>query len=62
MSDWRRLSTASQLALHLRAELERGRWTGRMPGVIRLASELGIARNSVEAALHELEREGLLIP
>lgn len=31
-----------------------------MPGVIRLADELGVARNSVEAALHELEQDGLL--
>jgi DNA-binding LacI/PurR family transcriptional regulator len=33
-----------------------------MPGVIRLADELGVARNTVEAALRELEREGLLVP
>ncbi len=62
MSKWQRLSTGSQLALHLRAELERGRWTGRMPGVIRLAVELGVARNTVESALRELERDGVLVP
>lgn len=33
-----------------------------MPGVMRLSGELGIARNTVEAALSELEREGLLVP
>jgi DNA-binding LacI/PurR family transcriptional regulator len=33
-----------------------------MPGVIRLADELGVARNTVEAALRELERDGLLAP
>lgn len=60
MAVWRRESTAKQLALHLRAELERGQWRGKMPGVIRLASELGVAKRSVEEALRELEREGLL--
>lgn len=62
MSNWQRLSTVSQLAVHLRGELAQGRWRGRMPGVIRLAGELGVARNTVEAALRELEREGVLVP
>lgn len=31
-----------------------------MPGVIRLAGEIGVARNSVEAAFLELERQGIL--
>ena len=61
MSNWQRLTTVSQLTAHLRAELARGTWHGRMPGVIRLAGELGVARNSVEAALRELELEGLLV-
>lgn len=60
MTEWRRESTAKQLALHLRAEIERGQWRGKMPGVIRLAGELGVAKRSVEEALRELEREGLL--
>ena len=62
MSHWQGLSTVSQLAAYLRGELAQGRWRGRMPGVIRLAGELGAARNTVEAALRELEREGLLVP
>ena len=62
MSNWQRLSTVSLLAGYLRDELERGRWSGRMPGVIRLARELGVARNSVVGALRELERDGLLLP
>lgn len=62
MSDWQRLPATSQLAAHLRGELERGRWSGRMPGVIRLARELGAARTTVEVALKALEREGLLAP
>jgi DNA-binding LacI/PurR family transcriptional regulator len=32
-----------------------------MPGVIRLADELGVARNTVVGALKVLEREGLLV-
>lgn len=60
MSVWRPLSVASQVALHLQAELGRGRWIGRMPGVIRLASELGVSRDTIEAALKELERDGVL--
>lgn len=55
-----RQSAAEQIAAHLRDELGRGRWSGTMPGQIRLADELGVARNTVEAALRQLEREGLL--
>jgi DNA-binding LacI/PurR family transcriptional regulator len=62
MTLWQRPSAVSLLATHLRSELEGGRWSGRMPGVIRLARELGAARKTVETALRELEREGLLVP
>jgi DNA-binding LacI/PurR family transcriptional regulator len=62
MSNWHRTSTAKQLAEYLRQQLIQGRWRGKMPGVIRLAGELGVSRDSVEAALIELEREGLLVP
>ncbi len=60
MAEWRRESTAKQLAQHLREELERGRWRGKMPGVMRLTDELGVAKHTAEAALRELEREGVL--
>jgi DNA-binding LacI/PurR family transcriptional regulator len=33
-----------------------------MPGVIRLAGELGTSRDSLEEAMRELERDGLLCP
>ncbi len=59
---WNKPSAANQLAGYLRGELARGRWVGRMPGVIRLADELGAARNTVEAALRELDRQGILLP
>jgi DNA-binding LacI/PurR family transcriptional regulator len=62
MSNWQKLPAVSLLAEHLRDELKRGQWSGRMPGVIRLARELGAARNTVEGALRELERDGLLLP
>jgi DNA-binding LacI/PurR family transcriptional regulator len=61
MGNWQRLSTARQLADYLGDEVRQGRWRVKMPGVIRLANELGVSRDSVEAALVELEREGLLL-
>ena len=61
MTMWQRPSAMSLLTAHLRGELERGRWQGKMPGVIRLARELGAARKTVEAALCEMEKEGLLV-
>lgn len=60
MSNWQRESAVSQLAAHLRGGLEQGRWVGRMPGVIKLADQLGVARNTVEGALRDLERQGIL--
>lgn len=54
------LSAAEQVAAHLRANLMRGQWSGLMPGVNRLAPELGVNRKTVEVALRQLEREGLL--
>ncbi|MFN5638977.1 MAG: substrate-binding domain-containing protein [Akkermansiaceae bacterium] len=61
MQAWDRLNTAEQIANHLREELMRGRWTGMMPGQFRLAEELGASRNAVEAALRQLEHEGVLV-
>lgn len=61
MAIWQRPSADFLLADYLRGELDRGRWRGIMPGVIRLARELGAARNTVERALRELERDGLLV-
>jgi DNA-binding LacI/PurR family transcriptional regulator len=61
MGSWQRVSTAKQLADHLCEELALGRWHGKMPGVIKLACELGVSRDSVEAALVELEQRGLLL-
>ncbi|MCF7675977.1 MAG: GntR family transcriptional regulator, partial [Akkermansiaceae bacterium] len=58
----RLLSHPEQVAAHLRDELRQGRWHGIMPGVLRLGAELGVSRNTMEAALQVLEGEGLLVP
>lgn len=57
----RPLSASEQAAAHLRAEMERGHWSGMMPGVNKLATELGVNRKTVQAALRQLEHEGLLV-
>jgi DNA-binding LacI/PurR family transcriptional regulator len=62
MLNWQRPSAVLQLAAYLRGELAQGRWAGRMPGVIRLAKELGTSRNTVEGALKKLEQDGYLLP
>lgn len=53
-------SSAEQVSAHLRAELAAGRLRGVMPGVLRLEAELGVNRKTIDAALVQLEREGLL--
>ena len=52
---------AEQVAAHLREQLARGMWTGRMPGGDGLAPSLGVGRMTVEAALRQREDEGLQI-
>jgi hypothetical protein len=60
MKPLRRLSVVEQIAGHLRDELGRGRWRGKMPGAIQLAAELAASSKTTEAALRLLEAEGLL--
>jgi DNA-binding LacI/PurR family transcriptional regulator/biotin operon repressor len=55
------LSATEQVAAYLRGELQAGKWSGLMPGGDRLALELGAGRDTVEAALKQLEAEGWLI-
>jgi hypothetical protein len=62
MHELRVLTAAEQVGNHLRAELFRGAWGGLMPGGSRLATELGVGRDTVEAALLILEKERLLVP
>lgn len=53
-------TAAEQVATHLREELRRHVWRGKIPGSDKLAAALGIGGNTAEAALVLLEKEGLL--
>lgn len=53
-------SVAEQVAAHLREELQQGKWTKVMPGRDRLARELNVHGSTIERALGQLEKEGLL--
>jgi DNA-binding transcriptional regulator YhcF (GntR family) len=55
-------SPAEQVAAHLEAEILSGRWQETMPGVIRLSSEMGVNRTTIQAGLRLLEARGLLQP
>lgn len=58
MSEFRALSLIEQIAAHVRVGLAEDRWRGQLPGSIRLAAELGVAKNTLIAALRLLEGEG----
>ena len=60
MQPIRILSVAEQTAENLRTGLREGRWSGRLPGVVRLAAECDVSTRVVRAALRQLEREGFL--
>lgn len=53
-------SIAEQVAERLEGEMRSGRWGVELPGVRRLATELGVNFKTVEAAIRELEWQGLL--
>lgn len=54
-------TAAEQVAAYLREELRLGTWRGLVPGGDRLATQLGIGRDTVEAALKQLENQGFLL-
>jgi hypothetical protein len=56
------LSLSEQVEAHLRREILAGAWRHVMPGVHRLEAELGVHRQTVEAALRLLEWERVLLP
>ncbi|BCU75847.1 substrate-binding domain-containing protein [Luteolibacter sp. LG18] len=56
-----RLSLVDQTALHLQQGIEAGRWRGPLPGVVRLAGELGVSKDTAEAALVALEARGWIV-
>ncbi len=55
-------SIAEQVAAHLRDEILRGSLSGSIPGSKALATELGVNHKTVNAAVVQLEKEGILIP
>ncbi len=57
-----RVNIAAQTAAHLRKGLAVGLWQEGLPGVRRLAGELGVSHDSVRAALRQLEAEGRIVP
>ena len=61
MTTLKLLSAHEQVATYLREGAQVGRWGKLMPGVSRLALDLGVNHKTVEAALRQLEREGLLL-
>jgi len=61
MNSFRIFTASEQLTEYLRTELLAGRWQKKMPGAGRLEKELRVGRNTVEAALEQLERDGLLL-
>jgi DNA-binding LacI/PurR family transcriptional regulator len=56
------LTLADQVTEHLRSEILRGRWSSTLPGKHPLAAELGVNNKTVEGALRQLEKSGLLLP
>jgi DNA-binding transcriptional regulator YhcF (GntR family) len=54
-------SASGQLAEHLKEEIRAGRWTERMPGETWLVTNLHVGRDTVRAALAQLEEEGMLV-
>jgi DNA-binding LacI/PurR family transcriptional regulator/DNA-binding transcriptional ArsR family regulator len=60
MSELKILSISEQIAQYLRGELANGRWSGALPGRFELAKQLGVGISSMEEALRQLERDGVL--
>ena len=50
-----------QVADDLRAEIERGELTDRLPGELELADQYGVSRDTIRRAIQELAGEGLLV-
>lgn len=60
MRTFRLLTAVEQLAGHLREEIRNGALSGEMPGVNQLATRMGCSARTVQAAVKQLESEGLL--
>lgn len=55
-----RVSLVTQTAQSLRESLQSGHWQGHLPGERELSARLRVSRQTVRAALGELQREGVL--
>jgi len=53
-------SLPAQVAAHLQAEIEAGRWTDFLPGERALATQLRVSRRTLTVALAQLQRAGLV--
>ena len=53
-------SVTEQVANHLRDELQRGTWAETIPGRSKLIELLGVSGKTIELALIQLEKEGLI--
>ncbi len=60
MKPFHPLSAVDQLAEHLRGEIMAGTLSHTLPGVHKLAKELGVSPKTVVAAVSKLEHDGLL--
>ncbi len=54
------MTISEQIAEYLRTEILRGRWSGSLPGKHQLANELGVNNKTVEVALRQLEKAGII--
>lgn len=61
MSAFHRLTASEQCAAHLREGIKTGRWGVKLPGVVNLAEQLDVSPATMQAALRELEAEGMLV-
>ncbi|QTN33036.1 substrate-binding domain-containing protein [Akkermansiaceae bacterium] len=62
MANLRIFTASQQVAEHLRSEIISATWAGAMPGEDSLIARLGVGRATVQAAVRQLEGEGLLVP
>ncbi len=60
MQPIRLLSVGEQTVEHLRKGIHEGRWSGRLPGVVRLAGECDVSTGVLRGALRKLEAEGVI--
>ena len=60
MQPIRLISVGEQTVEHLRKGIQEGRWSGRLPGVVRLAEECDVSTGVVRGALRRLEKEGVV--